>query len=49
MIANPTAIPASATTIGSTIASTDPNAMSKMITAAMRPMPSPDNDGRSDC
>ncbi len=43
-------MPASATTIGRAIASTEPNAMSKMIIAAMMPMPSLDGGGvRSDC
>ena len=50
MIGRPTAMPASATTIGSAIASTDPNAISKMKIAARMPMPSLDgSDGRSDC
>ncbi len=49
MIGRPTAMPASATTIGSTIASTEPNAMSRMRIAARMPMPSPESDGRSDC
>ena len=42
-------MPASATTIGSTIASTEPNAMSRIKIAARMPMPSPESDGRSDC
>ncbi len=42
-------MPESATTMGSAIASTDPNAMSRMTIAARMPIPSPDNDGRSDC
>ena len=47
MIASPTEMPASATTIGSTIASTEPNAISRMKIAARMPMPSPESDGRS--
>jgi hypothetical protein len=43
------AMPAKATTIGRTIARTDPNAISKMRIAARRPMPSPESDGRSAC
>ena len=49
MIGSPTAMPASATTIGSAMASTEPNAISKMTIAARMPMPSPEIEGRSDC
>ena len=49
MIGRPTAMPVSATTIGRTIASTDPNAINRMMIAARMPMPSPESDGRSAC
>ena len=49
MIGSPTAIPAIATTIGTAMASSEPNAINKMTTAASSPMPSPESAGRSDC
>ena len=43
MIGSPTAMPAMATTIGTAMASSEPNAINKMTIAASSPMPSPDN------